>query len=93
MLSTRQFASAPWVQRTIAVLASEYLRLIWKTSRFTIEPRANGTLVRIETVLQTKGINGLALKLFGRRILAPLYADELERLEKYAQAHRLSAAA
>lgn len=38
MLSTRQFASAPWVQRTIAVAASEYLRLIWKTSRFIIEP-------------------------------------------------------
>jgi lysophospholipid acyltransferase (LPLAT)-like uncharacterized protein len=26
------------MQRTIAVLASEYLRLIWKTSRFVIEP-------------------------------------------------------
>jgi lysophospholipid acyltransferase (LPLAT)-like uncharacterized protein len=38
MPSTRQFASAPWVQRTIAVAASEYLRLIWRTSRFIIEP-------------------------------------------------------
>jgi lysophospholipid acyltransferase (LPLAT)-like uncharacterized protein len=37
-LSTRQLAAAPWVQRTLAVLASEYLRLIWKTSRFVIEP-------------------------------------------------------
>jgi lysophospholipid acyltransferase (LPLAT)-like uncharacterized protein len=26
------------VQRTIAIIASEYLRLIWKTSRFVIEP-------------------------------------------------------
>jgi lysophospholipid acyltransferase (LPLAT)-like uncharacterized protein len=38
MLSTRQWASAPWVQRTIAIAASEYLRLIWKTSRFIIQP-------------------------------------------------------
>jgi lysophospholipid acyltransferase (LPLAT)-like uncharacterized protein len=38
LISTRRLASAPWVQKAIAVVASEYLRLIWKTSRFTIEP-------------------------------------------------------
>jgi lysophospholipid acyltransferase (LPLAT)-like uncharacterized protein/class 3 adenylate cyclase len=27
-----------WVQRTIGLLAAEYLRLVWKTSRFRIEP-------------------------------------------------------
>lgn len=27
-----------WVQKTIGVSAAEYLRLVWKTSRFTIEP-------------------------------------------------------
>lgn len=27
-----------WLQKTIGVLAAEYLRLVWKTSRFTIEP-------------------------------------------------------
>jgi lysophospholipid acyltransferase (LPLAT)-like uncharacterized protein/class 3 adenylate cyclase len=27
-----------WVQRTIGLLAAEYLRLVWKTSRFCIEP-------------------------------------------------------
>jgi hypothetical protein len=58
-----------------------------ESSRFTVEPRPGGTLVRIETVLQTRGLNGLALKLFGRRILAPLYEDELKRLEQYAQSH------
>lgn len=27
-----------WVQRTIGVFGAEYLRLVWKTSRYTIEP-------------------------------------------------------
>jgi lysophospholipid acyltransferase (LPLAT)-like uncharacterized protein/class 3 adenylate cyclase len=27
-----------WVQRTIGLLAAEYLRLVWRTSRFRIEP-------------------------------------------------------
>jgi lysophospholipid acyltransferase (LPLAT)-like uncharacterized protein len=36
-LRTR-FKKEPWVQKTIGVLAAEYLRLVWKTSRFTIEP-------------------------------------------------------
>jgi len=34
----RQLRSKPWVQRTIGVAAAEYLRLVWKTSRFTLEP-------------------------------------------------------
>jgi lysophospholipid acyltransferase (LPLAT)-like uncharacterized protein len=35
---TRRFKNKPWVQQTIGVLAAEYLRLVWKTSRFTMEP-------------------------------------------------------
>lgn len=34
----KRFKSDPWVQKTIGELAAEYLRLVWKTSRFTIEP-------------------------------------------------------
>jgi lysophospholipid acyltransferase (LPLAT)-like uncharacterized protein len=35
---TRRFKNKPWVQQTVGVLAAEYLRLVWKTSRFTMEP-------------------------------------------------------
>ena len=56
-------------------------------STFTIEPRGTQTHLRIETVLQTRGIEGLLMRLFGARILAPLYADEMQRLEAYAQKH------
>jgi lysophospholipid acyltransferase (LPLAT)-like uncharacterized protein len=35
---TRRFRNKPWVQKTAGILAAEYLRLVWKTSRFTMEP-------------------------------------------------------
>jgi lysophospholipid acyltransferase (LPLAT)-like uncharacterized protein len=34
----KRITTAPWVQKTAGVLASEYLRLVWKTSRFVREP-------------------------------------------------------
>jgi lysophospholipid acyltransferase (LPLAT)-like uncharacterized protein len=34
----RRFKNKPWFQKTVGVLAAEYLRLVWKTSRFTMEP-------------------------------------------------------
>ena len=30
--------NAPWVQRTVGVAAAEYLRLVWNTNRFSVEP-------------------------------------------------------
>lgn len=54
-------------------------------STFTLEPHGGQTLVRIDTVLPRRGIEGLLLPVFGPRILRPLYLDELERLERHAQ--------
>ena len=34
----RRFKNKPWVQQAIGTPAAEYLRLVWKTSRFTMEP-------------------------------------------------------
>ncbi len=31
--------NAPWAQKAIGIVASEYLRLVWKTSRFVFEPK------------------------------------------------------
>ena|SRR5436190_568422 len=56
-------------------------------SRFTVEPEGARTRVRIGTVLRARGLEGLVLHLLGARILRPLYADELSRLEQYARAH------
>src|SRR5579863_5864959 len=34
----RRLKNEPWVQKTVGVLAAEYLRLVSTTSRFTMEP-------------------------------------------------------
>jgi hypothetical protein len=56
-------------------------------STFTVEPRGERALVRIETALNTRGLEGLAMRLLGARLLGPLYDDELSRLERHAQEH------
>ena len=38
MVRWRQLDRISWVQKTVGVLAAEYLRLVWKTSRFVMEP-------------------------------------------------------
>ena len=56
-------------------------------STFTVEPRGDRSLLRIETTLRPTGLDGLLMPLLGPRILGPLYADEMRRLEAYARAH------
>jgi hypothetical protein len=52
---------------------------------FTVQPDADKSRVRFDTVLQAGGLEGLMNKLFAARLLRPVYMDELERLERYAQ--------
>jgi lysophospholipid acyltransferase (LPLAT)-like uncharacterized protein len=35
---SKQIIAAPWMQKAIGIASAEYLRLVWKTSRFVIEP-------------------------------------------------------
>ncbi len=37
-LLPKRITTAPWAQKAIGIAASEYLRLVWKTSRFVFEP-------------------------------------------------------
>jgi Polyketide cyclase / dehydrase and lipid transport len=55
---------------------------------FTVEPSGTGTRVRFDTVLDEAGIQGLMARLFAARLLAPVYEDELDRLEAMAKSHR-----
>jgi hypothetical protein len=50
---------------------------------FSVEPTPRGTRVRFTTVLDEPGLRGILTRLFARRLLAPVYADELERLDAY----------
>jgi lysophospholipid acyltransferase (LPLAT)-like uncharacterized protein len=38
MLSLRQLTRSPWFQRAAGVTAAQYLRLVWHTTRFIVEP-------------------------------------------------------
>jgi hypothetical protein len=54
---------------------------------FTVEPVDRGALVRFDTVMDENGLAGVMNRLFAKRLLLPVYQDELRRLEEYAQAH------
>jgi polyketide cyclase/dehydrase/lipid transport protein len=55
---------------------------------FTVTPAGDdGCVVRFETVFDEPGLGGVLLRLAIGRMLGPLYADELARLEAYAHAH------
>jgi uncharacterized protein YndB with AHSA1/START domain len=53
---------------------------------FTVTPEAGQSRVRIETAWQgAAGIGGFFERLFAPRVLRRLFADELERLDRYAR--------
>lgn len=54
---------------------------------FTVEPAPDGTRVRFDTVIDARGIEAILNRLFAARMFAPIYEDELQRLEDHAKAH------
>ena len=60
---------------------------------FTVEPVGRQCRVSFDTLMEPAASQGLMLRLFARRLLRPLYADEQERLEAYARALATSVAA
>ncbi len=64
------------------------------TSRttFTVDPIGRQARVRFDTVLDVRGLEGILTRLFAPRVLQPLYADELRRLERHAQSLAVAAA-
>ena len=60
---------------------------------FTVEPVGRQCRVSFDTRMDARGLEGIMLHLFARRLLLPLYADEQARLEQYARALATSVAA
>lgn len=52
---------------------------------FTVTPRGATSHVRIETVLPIRGARGIVERFLAPRLLRPIYAEELDRLETYAR--------
>jgi hypothetical protein len=56
---------------------------------FTVTPQDGQSVVRIATTWEgAGGIGGFFERLFAPRVMRSIYADELERLDAYARAHR-----
>jgi len=61
---------------------------------FTVMPEGDASRVRIETTWPgATGVQGFFERLLAPRLLGKLYADELERLDRYARAQSMASAA
>jgi hypothetical protein len=55
---------------------------------FTVDPQGpERCRLRIDTILQIGGVQGLVARFMAPRLLQPVYADEMQRLEAHALAH------
>jgi uncharacterized protein YndB with AHSA1/START domain len=53
---------------------------------FTVEPRGEGSVVKITTCWQgAGGVGGFFERMFAPRVMRRIYLDELERLDTYAR--------
>jgi hypothetical protein len=56
---------------------------------FTVTPQGGQSVVQIATTWEgASGVGGFFERLFAPRVMRGIYADELERLDAYARAHR-----
>jgi uncharacterized protein YndB with AHSA1/START domain len=54
---------------------------------FTVSPQGGASLVQISTAWDASGIGGLLERMLAPRVMRPIYADELRRLDAYAREH------
>ena len=78
---------------TASITEPEPGRVLVETSpgletTFTVEPvGGERARVRFDTVMEAGGLTGLMMRLLAPGMLRPVYADELERLERHAKEH------
>ena len=78
---------------TASITEPEPGRVLVETSpgletTFTVESEGGQRArVRFDTVIEAGGPAGLMTRLFAPSMLRPLYADELDRLERHAKSH------
>jgi hypothetical protein len=66
------------------VLAEQDLDRDLRTT-FTVTPNGSNCRVRIDTVWNEGGLQGLVMRLFTPRLLGSVFRDELDRLDRYAR--------
>ncbi len=84
---------------TAAITEPDPGRVLVETSpgletTFSVEPEGDQRArVRFDTVMGAGGLTGLMIRLCAPDMLRPVYADELERLERLAKSHPVLAPA
>jgi len=81
MKSYRRLVEVPWVQRSIGVAAAEYLRFVWKTCRFGIEPADFYTRFRPE-------IPAIVAMWHGQHLMTPFLRRPEHRVKVLISRHR-----
>lgn len=54
---------------------------------FSVTPMGDGSHLRIDTVWNEGGAQGLAMRFLAPLLLAPIYRDELRNIDRYAREH------
>lgn len=78
---SRQQVAEPQPGRVLTESDAQY-RLL---TTFTVTPVGETSRVRIETEWEKGGVGGFVEKMVAPRMLRPIYADELARLDRYAR--------
>jgi len=81
MLSLRGITKSAWAQRAIGISAAQYLRLVWKTTRVTIEPP--------DIYQQIPGLAPLIVTCWhGQHLMTPFAKPKGMRAKVMASRHR-----
>jgi uncharacterized protein YndB with AHSA1/START domain len=77
----RQSVSEPQPGRVLVESDPEH------RTTFTVDHDGVGSRLRIDTVFEASGLQGMVARWFAPRLLGKLYADELRRIEAYVLEH------
>ncbi|HJY18270.1 MAG TPA: DUF374 domain-containing protein, partial [Xanthobacteraceae bacterium] len=80
-MSLRRLMDFPWVQRTIGVAAAEYLRLVWNTCEFGIDPPDIYTRVRPD-------LPAIVAMWHGQHFMMPFFKRKEHRVKVLISHHR-----
>jgi len=80
-MSLRRFVDFPWVQRTIGVAAAEYLRFVWTTSTFGIDPADFYVRVRSD-------LPAIVAMWHGQHFMMPFFKRKEHRVKVLISRHR-----
>jgi lysophospholipid acyltransferase (LPLAT)-like uncharacterized protein len=80
-MSARRILTLPWVQRAAGIVGAEYLRLVWKTSRFGIDPTDIYERVKPE-------LPAIVAMWHGQHFMMPFFKRSEHRVKVLISRHR-----